>query len=101
MSDPDLVDFVHRELAQQFYNLVKVSYDEGKRTVSIDFTKIPPVYRISIPTNHTILSEAEPKMINALDFIEKVLPGLHGYARNSGYDKEEMCTRCGKVFKIK
>jgi len=89
-------EFARRHLAQQFYNALKVSSENGR--IVFDFRGIPQVYSIQMPSIYGFMNEVKPPVVNALDLFRDFLPGLWGYAENAGMKSQEVCTRCHKRF---
>ena len=97
--DIDPAEMVRRELANQFYLTLKTKHDGGR--VTIDFNAFPRQWQIQMPTMFGIPKEADPPVVNVLDIIRDAMPGIWGYAEAAGCAKEEVCTRCQKIFSCK
>ena len=95
MKDPK--EFIIDELTRKFHDLLKASSDGEK--VIVDFTELPEQFVFAIPQPVCRVSVEDPIQINALDIIEKTLPGLYGYAQHSRLGDVKICSCCGKVHK--
>jgi len=98
MDEKSHSEYVREELARQFYKAISTAAGSGHGRVTIDFTNVRPKWDIQFPQIVGILDESDPPVIDMLDLIEKMVPGLWGYAENAGARKLEVCTRCHKTF---